>query len=119
MVYGEMWVYALVQNKYISANAEPDAADLHSGVQVYLGLDGRVKGLASVPSRIRGTSRMQCSKNAASMDSSSSESISNTSGAAAARKRGMWCMVMYVDVRWCMVVYGGVWWCMVVYGGIR
>ena len=38
---------------------------------------------------------------------------------------GMWCMVVYVDVRWCTVVYGGVvvcggvWWCMVVYGGVQ
>ena len=93
----------IVQDEYISENAEPEAADLHSGVQ----------GLGSVPYRPRRTPRMTCAKNAASMDSSSS------SGSAAARKRSMWCMVVYVDVRWCMVVYGGLWWFMLMCSGIR
>jgi len=66
----------------------------------------------------RRTPRMTCSKTPTSLDSSSSDYISNTSGSAAARKRSMWCVVVYVDVRWCMAVYGGVWWFMLICGGV-
>ena len=84
-----------------------------------LALDGTPKDSASIQNRTRGTSRIQCSKTprskSPSTDASSSDSISDTSGTAqhTAQQPGMWCMVVYVDVRWCTVVHGGA----VVYGG--
>ena len=82
---------------------EPDAADS-----------------ASVTSRFGGTSRMQCSKDSTIADSSSSESISDTSRSAVARKRvkvapslSIKGVFVHGGVRWCALVYGGVQWCKV------